>query len=116
MLEDEAVAVPFGDESAQGVAAVKNAGQFFKLRRGMHLTHDDVFKAEELKERGAKVEELLKRKKHEMWCALVEEQAVEVMNKPLGGKVEALLCHHGAEKSALTEKHLVRSVEGDSEG
>ena len=63
-MEDEAVAVPFGDESAQGVATAKNAGQFFKLRRGMHLTHDDVFKAEELKERGAKVEELQKENKN----------------------------------------------------
>ena len=55
--------MPFADKSIQGIASVKTHGQHFKLHKGMHLTHDDVFKAVELKERGARVEELQKKKK-----------------------------------------------------
>ena len=63
-LDDEPVTAPFTDESVAAIAAAKNHGQFFKLHKGMHLTHDDVLKAEELKERSVKVEELQKEKKN----------------------------------------------------
>ena len=47
-----------------GAASAKSAGKLFKLHEGMNSTHDDVFKAEKLKERGAEVEELQKEKKN----------------------------------------------------
>ena len=56
--------VPLAEESIAAVALSKNSGLFFKLHKGMHSTHDDVFKAEKLKERGAEVEELQKEKKN----------------------------------------------------
>ena len=112
--------MPFTNKLVAVIASVKMHGQCFKLHKGMHCTHDDCCKAEELKERSAKVEELEKEKKNRLWCTSTKQHALKVIDKPLEelqeDEVKALLCHHGAEKSALTEKHLVRSVEGDSEG
>ena len=62
--ENEPVTAPFTNESVAGIASTKTPGQFFKLHNRMHHTHDDVLKAEELKERSVKVEKLQKEKKN----------------------------------------------------
>ena len=52
-FEGEGVTVPFTKELVEGIASAKTAGQFFRLHKGVHFTCDNVFKALELKERGA---------------------------------------------------------------
>ena len=58
------------------------------------------------------MEELQEKKKNQLWCTSMKEQALKVINKPLEelqkDEVKALLCHHGVEKSTLTKKTVVQ--------